>query len=138
MTDWTTKKLDKVVGADGWHCINLVDTDTCNIIRDTWNRMARDSRARHMFFIPCDSHGLQLFMKNIIETTWFFDRSRSAQNVVTHCNKSPKQLTLLREKMCNAYNGKKQAFILSVLTRWGTQVNMIESVSRNRQALQLM
>lgn len=38
--------------------------------------------------------------------------------------------------MCNAYNGKKRAFILSVLTRWGTQVNMIESVSRNRQALQ--
>ena len=51
-------------------------------------------------------------------------------------NKSPKQLTLLWEKRCNAYNGKKRAFILSVLTRWGTQVHMIESVSRNLQALQ--
>lgn len=75
-------------------------------------------------------------MKDIIETVWFSARFRSAQNIVTHFNKSPKQLTLLREKMCNAYNGKKRAFILSVLTRWGTQVNMIESVSRNRQALQ--
>lgn len=133
---WTTKKLDKVVGADGWHRINSVGTDTCNTMRDSWNRMARDPRARHVFFIPCDSHGLQLLMKDIIETTWFSDRFRSAQNDVTHFNKSPKQLTLLREKMCNAYNGKKRAFILSVLTRWGTQVNMIESVSRNRQALQ--
>lgn len=75
-------------------------------------------------------------MKDIIETTWFPDRFRSAQNVVTHFNKSPKQLTLLREKMCNTYNGKKRAFILSVLIKWGTQINMIESVSRNRQALQ--
>ncbi len=127
--DWTIKKLDKVVGADGWHRINSVGTDTCNTMRDTWNRMARDPRAKHVFFIPCDSHGLQLLMKEIIETTWFSDRFQSAQNVVTHFNKSPKQLTLLREKMCNAYNGKKRAFILSVLTRWGTQVNMIEQSS---------
>lgn len=75
-------------------------------------------------------------MKDIIETVWFSARFKLAQNIVTHFNKSPKQLTLLREKMCNAYNRKKRAFILSVLTRWGTQVNMIESVSRNRQALQ--
>ncbi len=56
--------------------------------------------------------------------------------MVTHFNKSPKQWTHLREKMCNVYNGKKRAFILLVLTRWETQVNMIESLSRNRQALQ--
>ena len=28
------------------------------------------------------------------------------------------------------------SFILSILTRWGIQINMIESVSRNCQALQ--
>lgn len=32
--------------------------------------------------------------------------------------------------------GKIRSFILSVLTGWGIQVNMIESVSRNRQTLQ--
>lgn len=118
-----------MVGADGRHRINSVGTDTCNTMRDTWNRMTRDPRAKHVFFIPCDSHGLKLLMKDIIETTWFSDRFQSAQNVVTHFNKSPKQLTLLREKMCNAYTGKKRAFIISVLTRWGTQVNMIEQSS---------
>lgn len=98
-------------------------------MRDTWNRMTRDPRAKYVFFIPCDSHGLQFLMKDIIETTWSSDRFQSGQNVVTHFNKSPKQLTLLKEKMCNAYNGRKRAFILSVLTRWGTQVNMTEQSS---------
>lgn len=88
-----------MVGADGWHRINSVGTDTCNTMRDTWNRMARDFRAKHVFFIPCDSHALQLLMKDIIETTWFSDRFQSAQNVVTHFNKSPNILHFL-ERRC--------------------------------------
>ncbi len=134
--DWTLKKIEKVVGIDGWHHINSVGTDTCNTMRDTWNRMARDPGVKHTFFFSYDSHGLQLLMKDIIETVWFPAQFKSTQNIVTHFNQSLKQLTFLREKMCNACNGKKLAFFLSVLTRWRTQVNMIESVSRNRQALQ--
>lgn len=55
--EWTLKKLEIVVGADGWNRINSVGTDICNIMRDSWNRMATDPRAKHVFFIPCDSHG---------------------------------------------------------------------------------
>lgn len=127
--------MENVVGPDGFDRINSVGTDTCNTMRDSWNRMERDPRTKHVFFVPCDSHGLQLLMKDIIETNWFTSRFSSAQNIVTHFNHSPKQLAMLREKMRNAY-GKTRAFILSVLTRWGTQVNMIDSVSSNRQALQ--
>ncbi len=65
---WTLKKIEKVVGIDRLHRINSVGTDTCNTMRDAWNQMARDPRAKHVFFIPCDSHGLQLLMKDIIET----------------------------------------------------------------------
>ncbi len=105
-------------------------------MRNIWNRMVRDLRARHIFFIPCDSQDFQLLMKNIIETVWFFAQFKSAQNIVNHFNNLLNQLTSLKEKMCNNYNKKKQAFILSLLTRLSTKVKMIESVSYNIQALQ--
>ena len=66
--EWTLRKLEVVVGVDGWDRINSVDTDTCNTMRDFWNKMAKDPRAKHIFFIPYDSYGLQLLMKDIIET----------------------------------------------------------------------
>lgn len=100
-----------------------------------WNRMERNHRTKHVFFVLCDSHRLQLLMKDIIEPNWFSSCFSFAENIVTHFNHSPKQLAMLREKMRNAY-GKTGTFILSVFTRWGTQVNMIDSVSSNCQALQ--
>lgn len=32
-----------------------------------WNRMERNHRTKHVFFVLCDSHRLQLLMKDIIE-----------------------------------------------------------------------
>lgn len=52
------KKLETVVGVDRWDCINSVGTDTCNTMRDSWNRIAKNPRAEYVFFIPCNSHGL--------------------------------------------------------------------------------
>lgn len=100
-----------------------------------WNRMERNHRTKHVFFVLCDSHRLQLLMKDIIEPNWLSSCFSFAQNIVTHFNHSPKQLAMLREKMRNAY-GKTRTFNLSVFTRWGTQVNMIDSVSSYCQALQ--
>lgn len=44
---------------------------------DSWNRMERDPRTKHIFFVPCDSYGLQFLMKDIIEINWFTSRFSS-------------------------------------------------------------
>lgn len=88
--EWTLEKMEDVAGPDGFDCINSVGTDTCNTMRDSWNKMERNHRTKHVLFVPCDSHGLQLLMKDIIETNWFSSCFSPAQNIVTHFNHSPK------------------------------------------------
>lgn len=46
--------------------LNAFSTDTCNQMRATWKGLSLISEFQHCFFIPCDSHGLQLLIKDLL------------------------------------------------------------------------
>jgi len=47
--------------------INSMSTDTCATMRKTWRVLKNYPELKHVFFIPCDSHGLQLAMKDLLQ-----------------------------------------------------------------------
>src|SRR4030095_3554064 len=88
----------------------------------------------HVFFIPCDSHSLQLLIKDIVSIPRFKIILSQAQIIVSPFHKSPLHHALLREEQLDIYK-KHYALILSVITRWGTQYRLISSVLRSKAVL---
>jgi len=100
----------------------------------TWRCLHDYDDLKHMFFIPCDSHGLQLLIKDLLSLPPLKLLLDQAQAVVKAFHKSRLQLARLREHQITLYS-KKQALCIAVITRWGTQYRLINSVLKNKDAL---
>jgi hypothetical protein len=126
LIDLTTNNLDRV---------NSVTTDTCSTMARMWIELRGYDDLHHIFTIPCDSHGIQLLIKDLVTKVPGFDEAlKEAQAVAKAFVVSKLQLARLREYQMKHYN-EERAFCLSVITRWGTQFRLLQSVLRNKDAL---
>lgn len=75
--------------------INSVATDTCRTMRSLWEELHQYERFKYTFFIPCDSHGLQLLIKDIISLHPFDKTMKDVNSILTHFCGANKQLALL-------------------------------------------
>ena len=91
---------------------------------------------KHCFFLPCDSHGLQLLVKDLLELPCYREIHNKVQTIVKAFVNAPLQLSCLRQCQLQLY-GRKKALVLSVITRWGTNYRQAESVYENKDALKL-
>ena len=114
--------------------INSVSTDTCSTMRSMWIRLRSKPRFQRTFFIPCDSHGLQLLIKDIITLDLFKDTMATCNQIVAHFRLAQKQLALLRHYQREIY-GKPRALTLAGNTRWGSQIGELRSLKRSMDAL---
>jgi hypothetical protein len=125
-------------GEIDWANINSISTDTCNTMRAAWRLLSQKPQLQHVFMIPCDSHGLQLIFKDLIGNESRFpmikNTFKSALQIVTFFHKSPLQYAYLQKLQEEHYSHRK-ALIASVITRWGSQYNLILSVNNSRKAL---
>lgn len=110
--DWTGGNLVKV---------NSLATYTEEKMRKMWKVLAAMPGLSHVFFVPCDSHGLQLLMKDIAGLAWFKGLFNQAQAIPVYFHKADKQLSILRGYQKAEY-GQTYAITMSCITRWGTQV----------------
>src|SRR5438552_10256441 len=95
-----------------------------------------DPDLKNCLFVPCDSHGLQLLVKDIVEHIPVFKATlEQAQAVVKAFKNAPLQLSFLREYQVQHYQ-QPVALILSVITRWGTQYRLVNSLIKSKDALQ--
>lgn len=127
--------------------LNAFSTDTCNQMRATWKGLSLIPEFQHCFFIPCNSHGLQLLIKDLlvekkakrgqlaIIPTAIQTFFKKAYRIVVAFRKALLQLAILWTKQVNAY-GKEIALISSVMTRWGIQFRALMLLSNNMRALQ--
>ena len=46
--------------------INSLATDTCGTMRSLWAKLKHKDQYKRAFFIPCDSHGIQLLIKDVL------------------------------------------------------------------------
>ena len=114
--------------------LNSLGTDTCKVMLNMCLQLQQYDDLKHCFFIPCDSHGIQLLIKDLLQIPRFQEVLKQAQTVVKAFRKAPLQYARLRTLQMHFYK-RHQSLILSVITRWGTQFRLIRSVINNKDAL---
>ena len=62
--------------------INSIATDTCSIMFSMWEELESYDDFKHCLFIPCDSHGLQLLIKDVLQLPAFSNIVNQAQILV--------------------------------------------------------
>lgn len=108
--------------------------------RATWRVLRNYSELKHVFAVPCNSHGLQLAIKDLLE-----NHKKRLLTQVQQCHQiairicrlfrtAPTLLAILREEQITAYS-KKITLVVSVITRWGSQFGLLQSVHANLAAL---
>ncbi|KJZ68337.1 hypothetical protein HIM_12270 [Hirsutella minnesotensis 3608] len=88
----------------------------------------------HCLYILCDSHGLQLLVKDIVESKRWMPVLGKANFLINFFKKAKLQLARLRAHQRDCYIRHK-AFITAAITRWGTQLAAVKSVFDNKEAL---
>src|SRR5579859_1654934 len=99
-----------------------------------WEQLESYDNFKHCLFIPWDSHGIRLLIKDVLELPPFSSIVKQAQILVKAFRKAHLQYACLRENQPHFY-GRHPSLILSIITRWGTQFRLIQSVLKNKDAL---
>jgi hypothetical protein len=99
-----------------------------------WSDVQQRPQLSHVFTIGCDAHGLQLLVKDLLALPSIDSVFKKAQSIVTHFNHSPLQLSILREIQMEEY-GQEKSLLAAVITRWGSQYTMMQSIKRSEAAL---
>ena len=117
--DWLINEAVKLT-KNNLSQLNSWATDTCHTMRSAWKEAAKDPRLARVFFAPCDSHGLQLLIKDIIQEVVYFEQTASeAQSIVTAFQASPKQPGALGECMIEMVRRQPSFFHASYAARDG-------------------
>jgi hypothetical protein len=83
--------------------INSFSTDSCATMRALRRLVLQDSKLRHCFWILCDSHGLQLLIKDILNLPAFVGIVQQLNTLVTGFKISKLQNVRLREEQERLY-----------------------------------
>ena len=111
-------------------------SDTCSTMRATWTNIEQDPRSKHVITSPCDSYGLQLLIKDILQRPGIKKTWQLAANIVTGFKAASKQYAYLRVEQEKEY-GKRKPMIVTCDTRWGTQYGMVKSLNNSKEALRM-
>lgn len=133
IVDWLKGHLFRLCHGD-FNKINSIATDTCNTMLLVWELFQALPEFKHCFFVPCDSHGIQLLIKDLLALPCFKEVHDQAQTVVRSFKTAPLQLARLREIQLQKYN-EPRALCLSVITRWGSQYRLVYSLLNSKEAL---
>jgi RecB family endonuclease NucS len=110
--------MDQIVNmTDGdFSRVNSFASDTCNTMKATWECISRDPRLKEAFMVPCDSHGIQLAVKDILKLDEAASVFAQGNIIVEKFHKAPLQLSRLRVIIKREYE-KEQSLLGSIMTR---------------------
>src|SRR5579859_5882859 len=90
--------------------INSVATDMCTTMLKTWEILCGFPDLKHIFCIPCDSHGVHLIVKDILTCiSEFKELLEKAQTIAKAFKNAPLQYARLRQLQVEIY-GKNDPF----------------------------
>jgi hypothetical protein len=132
---WAMQRMGQSVQGN-YARINSVATDICSDMRAVWRKIKADPRTSHVFCVPCDSHGLQLLIGDLVDKIPTLKSVKDdAEAIATAFRNSPLQYAILRRHQEACYEGRRKAFVIAVATRWGTQAGLVDSDLGNKDAL---
>lgn len=115
--------------------VNAVCTDTNTTQRKCQVDLQATPGLSHILGVLCDSHSLQLLVKDIVTTSPWRSTLEKAVYVITYFRHSKKQYARLREMMLVTGNGKVYSLLVAAITRWGSQQGALQSLIRVKEAL---
>lgn len=69
-TAWLITQLMQTTKGKLWR-VNSFTTNTCNLMRAFCKSLKQDTRLKHIFCTLCDSHRIQLLIKDILSIKWY-------------------------------------------------------------------
>ena len=68
IASWIINQITAILGPDtsAWTKVNSFTSDTCNTMKAVWQIIQSTAELEHIFCIGCDSHSLQLLMKDLL------------------------------------------------------------------------
>lgn len=114
--------------------LNAICTDTCSTTRKLHQEMKMLPEFIHCLYVLCDSQGLQLLVKDIVESKQWMPILGKVTFLINFFKKAKLQLARLRIHQQECY-GRRKAFITAAITRWGTQLAAVKSLFDNKDAL---
>ena len=115
--------------------INSLATNTCATMNAVGKLLNDDKELQHILLVPCDAHGLQLVIKDLLDKCPTpYATHQKAQDIAAAFKTSPLQYVRLREHQKLKYN-RCYALVLAVITRWGTPYRLVTSLIQSKDAL---
>ena len=102
--------------------VNSLITDTCSTMRMTWRGLKKEFP--FIFYVPCDSHDLQLIMKDLFRLSDITELIKSAQWLITAFKNASLQLFYLWDAQCQTIE-KEWALVRAVVTHWESQISSV-------------
>jgi hypothetical protein len=112
---WLRTHLE-VLSEENWQRINSITTDTCSTMLSMWTKLRKAPELKHVFCIPCDSHGIQLLVKDMLtDIPQFKLLYDQAQAIAKAFKLSPLQYSRLKAIQIDRY-GEPRSLCLSIIT----------------------
>lgn len=132
-TVWMLNKMNILTHED-FRKINSIIIDMCNLKPSVWNNLAVDARLKHVFFVSCDFHDLQLLLKDLLHSSLIQFIFIKTLKIVNFIWKVKHQLDILCKYQKKIYDQHK-SLIVFIILRWEIQVHLIESLVQSKVAL---
>lgn len=92
--DWIIKECEEATNGQLGR-VNCIATNTCATMKSMWSHIGQNSKMKHVFFVPCDSHGLQLLLGDILKFPFLAEVVKQAQLILTAFRASNKEMAAL-------------------------------------------
>ena len=93
-TVWLFNLIDETLHQQFWR-INTFVINTCSTMKTLWSELEAFDQMKHVFFISCNSHELQLLLDDILKLFWFAKILEDAQWIVRSFLAALKELIIL-------------------------------------------
>jgi hypothetical protein len=117
---------------------NSICTDTCSTMRSMHSLLERNADTKHVFSVLCDSHGLQLFMKDILHqsgrVSYYSSILTDAVFVSNTLRKSKLSLAIIK-RIAREKQLPFRAFAVAAITRWGSHYAVLNALVESRELL---
>ena len=133
LTDLIVESIDKITKGHRER-MNSVTTDTCSVMGSLWTLLPQKKGLERVMMNPCDAHGIQLLISDILKFPPFEQTVKMANQLVGHFKHSPKQMAILSDIQQNTQSDQKMLVIANT-TRWGTHLAEFISIVVNKSAL---
>jgi hypothetical protein len=118
---------------------NSICTDTCSTMRSMHSLLERNAATKHVFSVLCDSHGLQLFVKDILQAgpsgvAYYNSTLADAVFVSNTLRKSKLSLAIIK-RVAQERRLPFRAFAVAAITRWGSHYTVLSALVESRELL---